>query len=117
MTDSVDMSNTGRCGSAALQRRHSASTTGSGGPWHERFTMTSSPVQVVLVPPKHGVDDLVQHVLGRFTDKLRVCVQRLIRFVIQSCSVPNQLLSACARLDQGHEFDPSRKLQMTERRL
>ena len=67
-----------------------------------RFRMFGAPRLKLLVLREHGVDHLVQHVVGRLAEELRVGVQRLVRLAIEPCDVPDQLLASRARFDERH---------------
>lgn len=69
--------------------------------------MALAPLQIFLVLAQNCVDDLVQDVLGGFADEVCVGVQRLVGFVIESRSVPHELLAARTRFDECHEDHPS----------
>src|SRR5688572_30499543 len=64
--------------------------------------MRLSPLRELLVASEHRVDYLIEHVLGRFTEELRVRIQRLVVLGVESCAVFHELLTARARLDQWH---------------
>jgi hypothetical protein len=50
---------------------------------HARVRMRDAPLQEVLVPGEHGVDDLVEDVLGGLADEERIGVQRGVGRVVQ----------------------------------
>src|SRR4051795_1390948 len=64
--------------------------------------MRLPPLYELLVASEHGVDHLVQHVLGRLAEELGVRVQRFVVFAVESRSVLHELLAARAWLDQWH---------------
>ena len=66
----------------------------------ERLRMGGAPLLEVLVLGEDGIDHLVEHVLGRLADEVRVRVQRLVGLPIETRAMSNELLSAGARLDQ-----------------
>ena len=75
--------------------------------------MRLAPLDELLVAREHGVDHLVQHVLGRLAQELRVRVQRLVVLAIESRAVLHELLAARARLDQWHGALRFRKMCAT----
>src|SRR5688572_27740975 len=64
--------------------------------------MRLPPLYELLVASEHGVDHLVQDVLGRLPEELRVRIQRFVVLAVESRSMLHQLLAARARLDQWH---------------
>src|SRR5688500_4881343 len=72
--------------------------------------MRLPPLDELLVASEHGVNHLVQDVLGRFAQELSVRVQRFIVLAIESCAVLHELLAARARLDQWHGILRFRKM-------
>ena len=62
--------------------------------------MLSSPRDELLVFGKHRVDELIEHVLRRLAQEVRVRVERLVRLAIQACDVPHQLFAARAGFDE-----------------
>ena len=75
--------------------------------------MRLPPLHELLVASEHGVDHLVQDVLGRFAQELRVRIQGLVVLAIESGSVLHELLAARARLDQWHDTLRFRKMWTT----
>src|SRR5687768_11276481 len=65
--------------------------------------MRLPPLDELLVASEHGVDHLVQDVLGRFAQELRVRIQGLVVLAVESGSVLDELLAARAWLDQWHD--------------
>jgi hypothetical protein len=53
----------------------------------------------------NGIGDLIEPVLGRLADKVRVGEQRVVCFPFETHPMSDELLSAGSRLDQQH--DPS----------
>src|SRR5688500_15553098 len=64
--------------------------------------MRLSPLGELLVASEHSVNHLIEHVLGRLTEELRVRIQRLVVLAVEPCAVFHELLAARARLDQWH---------------
>src|SRR5688500_17159048 len=64
--------------------------------------MRLSPLYELLVASEHGVNNLVQDVLGRLAEELRVRVQRFVVLAVESRSMFHELLAARAWLDQWH---------------
>src|SRR4051812_46609883 len=71
--------------------------------WHERALMRLAPLHELLVASEHGVDHLIQDVLGRFAQELRVRIERLVVLAIESRAVLHELFAARSRLDQWHD--------------
>src|SRR5712691_9700160 len=65
--------------------------------------MLRAPLHEVLVLREHGVDHLVEHVLGRLAQELRVRIQGLVGLLIEAGAMTHEALPACARFDHGHE--------------
>lgn len=64
--------------------------------------MVDTPGLEFLVPRQDGIDDLVQHVVGRLAEEMGVGVQRLVGLAIESRDVPDQLLATRAGFDERH---------------
>src|SRR2546428_719941 len=64
--------------------------------------MRLPPLHELFVASEHGIDHLIQDVLGRFAQELRVRIQGLVVLAIESGSVLDELLAARAWLDQWH---------------
>src|SRR5882672_6781672 len=64
--------------------------------------MFRPPRQEFLVLREHRLNELIDHVLGRFTEEVRVCVQGLVVLAIEARDVPHELLPACAWFDHRH---------------
>src|SRR5688572_14219260 len=62
----------------------------------------SPPLHELLVAREHGINQLVQDVLGRFPHEVCVRVQRLVVLPIEPSPMLHDLLPARARLDQWH---------------
>src|SRR5919204_4790110 len=76
---------------------------------HERAIVRFAPLDELLVAREHRVDYLVQDVLGRLAEELRVRVQRLVVLCIESSAMLHELLAARAWFDQWHGALPFRK--------
>src|SRR5688572_4610827 len=74
---------------------------------NERLRVLRSPLDEVLVPAEHSLDDLVKDVLGVLANECGVRVQGLAVLLIETCPVLHDVLATCARFDHGHR-DPSR---------
>ena len=64
--------------------------------------MRLTPGEELLVFGEHGVNELIEDVLGRLTEKRGVRKQRLVGFAIQPRDVPDDVLPARAGLDHRH---------------
>ena len=64
--------------------------------------MLGAPLNELLVTREHGIDQLIEHVLGRLAQEVGIRVQRLVVLAIESGAVLHELLAARARLDQRH---------------
>jgi hypothetical protein len=64
--------------------------------------MLSTPREKVLVLREHRVDKLVQDVLSRLAEEVRIRIERFVCLAIEPCDVPHKLFAARARFDQWH---------------
>src|SRR5436190_3634290 len=64
--------------------------------------LRGSPLHELLVAGEHGIDQLVQDVLGRLAQDVCVRVQRLVVLAIEPGPMLDELLAARAWLDQWH---------------
>src|SRR5207249_364527 len=94
---------------AHARTRSSRSATG---PRHEGLGMGSSPLQELFVLREHGIDYLIEHVLRRFAEKVRVCIERFVVLAIEPSPMLDELLAARARLDQRHTVSFPEKSDM-----
>src|SRR5262249_2159552 len=75
-----------------------------GGTCPEVPRMRGPPLQELFVLREHGVDYLIEHVLGRLAEKVGVCVQRFVVLAIEASPMFHQLLAASPRLNQRHTY-------------
>src|SRR5438093_13619088 len=77
--------------------------------------MGGSPLQELFVLCEHGVDHLIEYVLGRLAEKVRVRVQRFVVLTIKASPMFDKLLAASSRLDQRHTcFLPGKNGHLVE---
>ena len=74
--------------------------------------MRGSPLQELFVLCEHGVDHLIQHVLGRLAEKVRIGIQRFVVLAIEASPMFDKLLAAGPRLDQRHTCSLPGKVDM-----
>ena len=65
--------------------------------------MISPPRKELLVFGEDRINQLIQHVIGRLTEELRVRVQRLVVLAIEPRDVPYELFAAGSCFDDRHE--------------
>jgi hypothetical protein len=66
--------------------------------------MLRTPVDKLPVLRQYGVDQLVQHVLGRLAEKVRIGVQGLVVLLIQPRAMFNEMLPPRAGFNHWHGF-------------
>src|SRR5258706_4412108 len=85
---------------------------------HARLRMLNSPRDKLLVSGEYGVDQLIEHVLGRLAEKRRVRVQGLLILLIQAGAELDEALPTRAGFDDGHTHSfPERRARGGGRRL
>ena len=57
--------------------------------------MHVAPREEFFAPGQHGVDELVEHILGRLAEERGVGKQCLVALAIQARNMTNQVLPAC----------------------
>jgi hypothetical protein len=64
--------------------------------------MLRAPRDEILVLGEHRFEELIQHVIGRLSEKVGVGEQELVVLDIQSRDVSDNLLASRARFDERH---------------
>jgi hypothetical protein len=63
--------------------------------------MLGAPLQEILVLREHGIDRLIEDVLGRLAEKVRVRIQGLVAFVIEARAMAHRRLPRGRGLIKG----------------
>src|SRR5437660_10522938 len=71
--------------------------------WHIRVRMLGAPGQKFLVFCQHRINQLIDDIVRRLAEELRVRVQRLVVLTIQPRNMSHELFASCARFDHRHE--------------
>src|SRR5262245_51104515 len=69
--------------------------------------MRLAPREEFLVLAEHGVNQLIEHILGRLAEERGIREQRLVALPIQPRNVADQVLPARAGLDHRHTLSSS----------
>src|SRR5262245_35487483 len=97
--------------------RRAVPSSSSNGAGYMRVSVINPPLRELLVLRQHCVDDLIEHVVGRLTEKCRVLIQRLGVLSIEPRDKTDHLFSAGAWFDERHSIPLLRQKRAHDLRL